>query len=711
MHNLGLDFGVKNSMFRVSGSVFDQQGVVPNNNFKRYNFRISNTTNIGKKIDIIPSFAYTRSENDKVLRSGGGYLNSLLIWPNENSILDYQDEAGNKIPLFNANPNADYDNPFFSVFNNQSRDVTDRYFASLGINYRPFEWLSFAGRFGYDYYKTDGYTVFHPQSFFISQSLKGSQDNYYRRYNGYNHTITGTAKKKLGDFNFRLMLGTMWQDYETRMFAVSGNDIADPKRNDSANTNPATRVRLLRNNFGEYNQQIIRQQAYFGEIAVNWKNMIFLSYTHRFESASTLPKKNRNYNYPGGSLSIMMNELIPGLKTSNVLSFWKLRTSLAQTARLNTPYSTQSVFVNNQASGGGFSFGFTNANPDLKPERQETYEVGTEFRFFGNRIGMDATYYNTLNRDQIIENFRLSYGTGYVLNTQNAASTRNTGLEIAADAAIFQKKNFSWNLRLNFNKMWNKVIKMPPNVAEYYIADTWVYLNARGGLTINGPTTSITSYGYARNNEGKLLINPNNGLPVVEQVFKVRGDRNPDFTLGFQNNFRYRNWRLSVLWDLKVGGDIFNGTLMYLTNAGRSNITADRLEPRVIEGVLNDGRQNTANPTPNTIAVIPYFNDAYYTANAMPEEAFIEKDVNWLRMRDVTLSYVFPGKPFRYWDGLKSLELFFTGNDLVLITNYTGADPAVNGATAGTRGVGAFGFDYGTLATPVSLNFGLRAAF
>ncbi len=367
--------------------------------------------------------------------------------------------------------------------------------------------------------------------------------------------------------------------------------------------------------------------------------------------------------------------------------------------------------MNNQASGSGFSYGFTNANPDLRPERQETYEVGTEFRFFGNRIGLDATYYNTLNKDQIIENFRLSYGTGYVLNTQNAASTRNTGLEIAADATLFQKKNFTWNLRLNFNKMWNKVIKMPPNVAEYYIADTWVYLNARGGLTLNGPTTSITSYGYARNKDGKILINPNNGLPVIEQVFKVRGDRNPDFTLGFQNNFRYRNWRLSVLWDMKVGGDIFNGTLMFMTIAGRSTITEDRLEPRVIEGVLNDGKQNTANPTPNTISVIPYYNDAYYGSTAMPEEAYIEKDVNWLRMRDVTLSYVFPGKPFRYWDGLKGLELFFTGNDLVLITNYTGADPAVNGATAGTRGVGAFGFDYGTLATPISLNFGLRASF
>lgn len=709
-HNLGMDFGVKNSIFRVSGSYFDQKGVVPENDYTRVNFRISNTTKIGDKIDIIPSLAYIHTQNDKVLRSAGGYMLSLLVWPNTNSILDYENASGGKIPIFNSNPNADYDNPFFSVYKNQSRDVTDRYTASLGINIRPTNWLSIAGRFGYDTYNTNGYTVYHPQSFFISQSLNGSQDNYFRRYRGYNHTITATAKKKVGDFNFRLMLGTMWQDYETRQFAVTGNNLTDPARNDTSNSAPNTRVRLLRNNFGEYNQQILRQVAYFGEFAMNYKNMIFLGYTHRFESASTLPEQNRNYNYPGASLSLIISDLIPGIRKGDAISYFKLRTSLAGTARLNTPYSTQSVFVNNQASGGGFSYGFTNANPDLRPERQQTYEIGTEMRFFKNRFGFDATYYNTLNKDQIIENFRLSYGTGFVLNTQNAASTRNTGVEIAADANIVTNKNFGWNLRLNFNKMWNKVIKMPPNVAEYYISDTWLYGNARGGLSLNAPTTSITSFGYARNVDGKVLINPLNGLPVIEQIFKVRGDRNPDFTLGMLNSFRYKNWKFSFLWDLKMGGDIFNATEMFLTIAGKSRLTADRFTPRVIEGVLNDGKQNTATPTVNTITVIPAYNDAYYINNT-PEEAFIEKDVNWLRLRDITLSYAFSPSSFRNIRGLKSLEFFATGNDLVLITNYTGADPAVNGNTAGTRGVGAFGFDYGTLPTPIGVNFGVRVGF
>lgn len=710
-HNLGMDFGVKNSTFRISASAFDQLGVVPNNTYKRYNLRVSNTTKIGSKIDIMPSISYVKSDNNKVMRSAGGYMLTLLQWPNENSILNFEDAQGGKIPLFSSNPASDIDNPFFNVSKNKNFDQTDRITATVGVNIRPTNWLNIQGRFGYDTYNMSGHMLIHPMSSSnASASTLGSLDNFWRKYKGYNHTITATATKKVGKFGFRGMAGTMWQDYQTQMFAIYGARLKDPQNTDSSNTTENTRVRLLRNNNGEYNQNILRQFAYFGEAAVSYNNMVFLNYTHRFEQASTLPKKNRNYNYPGMSLSLIMNDILPFLKNSEVLNYWKLRTSLASTARLNTPYSTQSVFVNNFASGGGFSYGFTNANPDLFPEKQSTYEIGTEFRLFNNKLNLDATYYNTLNKGQIIENFRLSYGTGFVLNTQNAASTRNEGIEISLGGPVINHKNFGWNFQFNFNKMWNQVIDMPRNVAEYYIADTWLYGNARGGLVLGGRTTSITAFGYARNDKGQILINPNNGIPVSDGLFKIRGDRNPDFTLGFINSFRYKKWKLNMLWDFKVGGDIFNGTGMFLTRIGRNPYTtADRMYARVIDGVLNDGKQNSANPTVNTISVTPYYNDGFYTT--MPEEAFIQKNVNWARLRDLSLSYAFKPKPFTDFQAIKSLEVFATANDLILITNYLGADPQSNGNTAGSRGVGGFGFDYGALPAPISLNIGLRAGF
>ncbi len=735
-HNIGVDFGFKQSLFRFSGSFFDQKGVVPTNGFRRYNLRLTNTTKLWKdKLEIMPSVTWIKSENNKVLRSAGGYLLALMIWPNSVDIRNYEDAStGDKLDIFSGlSANGEYDNPLFNVNKNKSYDETDRKTATLGINLNPFKWLSLTGRFGYDTYDMFGFMFLHPQSYYLAAGTGGTLDNYWRKFTGYNHTITATIKKSLGkNFNFRLMGGTMWQDYKTEMFSVYGTNIVDNVNTtdgkmykggnvvtdrelttlmgdfmDSSVTRPNTRLRLLRNAYGEYNQSILRQMAYFGEFAVSFKNFIFLNYTHRFEEASTLPAQNRKYNYPGGSMSVIMSDMIPSLKKGGILNYWKLRTSLAGTARLNTPYSTQSVFVNNFASGGGFSYGFFNNSPDLGPERQSTYELGTEFRMFNSRLNLDITYYNTLNKGQIIQNFRLSYGTGFVLNTQNAASTRNRGIEIAMDYDLIKKPDFGWNMRINFNKMYNKVLDMPKNVSEYYIADTWLYGNARGGLVLGGPTTSITATDYQRNKDGKILISPTTGLPLnTGGVFVVAGDRNPTFTVGWLNSFRYKNWKLSFLWDLKVGGDIYNGTNRFLTNLGKSKLTTDRYTPRVIEGVLSDGLQNSATPTVNTIAVIPALNNQYYTT--MPEAAFIEKDVNWFRLRDITLSYTFPNN---FIKAVKSLSAFITGNDLILMTNYSGADPAVNGNTAGSLGVGAFGFDYGTLPSPLQVNFGFRASF
>ncbi len=731
-HNLGVDFGFKKSIFRFSSSVFDQDGIVPNNAYNRYSLKLSNTTQLGKYGDISPALSYMHTSNSKVLRSAGGFMLGLLSWPSTNDISKTQGDNATKVPLFNANPNSDFDNPLFNVNNNKNGEKTGRINASLGINLRPTKWLSVAGRFGYETYSTEGFLRYHPLSYYISAGVGGIQDNFWRKYEGYNHTITATAKKTVGkNFNFRVMAGTMWQDYETEMYAVTGSNIVDsiingkmwkngtilndatykalPSPSDSNATRVITRNRLLRNVYGEYNQSILRSFAYFGEFAFNYKNLVFLNYTHRFEEASTLPESNRKFNYPGASISTIVSDILPFLKKGDILSYMKLRGSVAATARLNTPYSTQSVFVNNLSSGGGFSYGFFNNNPDLHPEKQKTFEIGTEMRFLKSRVTLDATYYNTLNKGQIIENFRLSYGTGYVLNTQNAGSTRNQGVEITLGAKVLDRKSLTWNMQFNFNRGWNKVVELPKNVSLYYLSDGNVYGNAAGGIVLGGSTTSISGWGYMRNKDGEKLINATTGLPVIDGNQRIRGDRNPDFSLGWNNSFAYKNWKLNFLWDSKVGGDIFNGTNQYLTTIGRSTLTADRLTPRVIDGVLMDGLENSANPTRNTMAVVPYYNDNYY--RLLPEEEFIEKDVYWFRLRDITLSYMFPARMVKRIKVVKTLSAFFTANDVILISNYTGADASVNANTAGTRGVGTFGFDYGTMPAQLSLNFGFRASF
>ena len=583
--------------------------------------------------------------------------------------------------------------------------------------------------------------IIHSHSI-LTRTQGGSLDNYYRNYNGYNHTITATARKNFGkDLTARVMIGNMWQDYKTEIYAVYGTNLVDSvglngqmykavggvptlftqaqwetligKNPDSNLTRVGTRTRLLnaiRN--GDYNKTISRQAAYFGEVSLGWKNMIFLTYSHRFEESSIFPKQNRKYNYPAASLSVLLSDMIPSIKKGNYISYLKLRGSIANTARASAPYANQRIFGQNLGSGGGFAYGFNNSNPDLAPELQRTFEIGTEWRLFNNKISFDISYYNTKNSNQIGELVRFSYGTGFVLNTVNVSSTRNTGVEISVEATPIKTQNFRWTTRINFNKMNNEVLTLPDNVPEFYVSDTWLYGNARGGLVRGGATTSITGLYYMRNNAGDILIDPATGIPVhsaTSAQFKVLGDRNPNFTTGFLNSFSYKNFRLSFLWDLKVGGDIFNGTDMFLTLQGRSKRTQDRETPRIVQGVLRDGLENSTTPTRNTIVINPYYQQTYYTT--MPEEVFVEKDVNWFRLRDLTLSYDFNKKFLGNGKVIKNLGIFFTATDLILFTNYSGADPAVNGNTSATKGVGAFGFDYGNVGAPLGLNLGIKASF
>lgn len=736
--NVTADFGTKMAGFRLSTSYFNNKGVIPNNNFEKFNVRLANTTKIGKYISISPAFQYINSVNDKPIRGAGGYLLDLYDWPANSDVRNYVDANGYKSRIFASDFNTEVDNPLFSVYNNRGQDKTDRYVATLGIDINPFNWLSVAGRFGYDYYYQRGYTIYNPMSNYYTAGTGGYLDNYYTKYSGYNHTITATAHKSFGKFGFRFMVGTMWQDYQTKMWAVSGQNLIDSIAGnplsmwkngktitpaeynqlvgnpyDSSLTKPgAKRLYLARNVYGLPNESITRQLANFGSLQIAFNNYLYLEYTHRFESSSLFTAKFRNYNYPGLSFSAILSDMLPGIK-GRILDFAKLRFSLANTARTPYPYLNQSVFVNNlqsSAIGQIYTYGFYNNNQFLQPERQRSYSVGSELRFFNERLALDVSYYNTYAYNQIAQGFRASYGTGFVLNTQNAASVRNQGVEIVASIDVIRKENLTWNMQLNFNRMWSKVLTLPQSIAyEMYLSDTWLYGNARVGFIRGMPTTTITSYQYQRNKNGQLIINPATGLPLTDATFRVSGDRNPKFTLGAQNNIRYKNWSLSFLWDLRIGGDIFNATEMYLTSIGKSQRTADRTTPRTISGVLKDGKENTDTPTPNNIVVTPFTQSAYYSS--FPESEFIEHNINWLRLRDLTLNYNISQKSLQRIKALKTLSVFVTGNDLFLFTNYKGADPAVNGNTAGEPGIGAYGFDYGVLATPISISIGFRVGF
>jgi hypothetical protein len=214
-----------------------------------------------------------------------------------------------------------------------------------------------------------------------------------------------------------------------------------------------------------------------------------------------------------------------------------------------------------------------------------------------------------------------------------------------------------------------------------------------------------------RNKRGDILINPATGLPIKNTNFLPIGDRNPDFSIGLRNSFTYKSINLSFLLDIRKGGDVFNGNAMWLYERGLSTKTLDRNTPIIYKGVLRDGYENTDNPTPNTVQITPSTstNQSFYSSLA--ESDFVEHNINWLRMRDVSLSYSLPSKVLASVKWVKNASIFVRGTELFLITNYTGADPSVNGTTATSLGVGAAGIDFGTVSLPRTFSTGINVTF
>ena len=394
--NISMDYGVKNHSIRFSAAFVDEKSPVPTNHYTKQNFRVvSNHKFFNNKLEISPSYSLVTSTNDKPLRGVSGYLLNLLAWPVDNDIRDWETADGLKKPLFASNPNGELDNPLFNVNRNRSRDEVTRQIATLAVTYNPTKWLTINGRVGYDTYSQQGWTKWDSSSYFLSRAQKGALENYYRNYYGYNHTVTATAKKSFGKINTRLMVGNMWQDYETQTTSVFGNNLTDASRTDSANTLVASRIRNSNmNRFGRPNYNINRQAAFFGEAALNYDNKVFFTYSHRFEESSIFPTASRSYNYPAGSMSVIMTDIFPALKEK--VNYWKLRGSLASTARSSSPYANQSILNFSTGSGGGYYYDFTNANPYLIPERQKTFEIGTEVKLVNNRLIKSIVFFTSI---------------------------------------------------------------------------------------------------------------------------------------------------------------------------------------------------------------------------------------------------------------------------------------------------------------------------
>ncbi len=696
-HNLSFSGAATDNRinYRLALAADNEEGVVPNSDYRRLNLTGSSQAQVSSWLRADLSMAYAYATNDQVYKGDNGVLVGLLLWPQTDNAKDWLTPAGNRRRLTALTAGLEQDNPYFNAEKNKVNSKNGRIVTNLGLQVTPFSWGNLKTNVGLDGYTNENQILRHPESA-TGNTFNGILDEA-------NDVVRNLTAQTLLNFNSYFLtnsisisglIGNQVSDFKSTTAALKGQDFLDPNFVSINNTN-------LRTNRTTTSQR--RLVSLFGSATLNFKDYLYLTGTARNDWTSTIPQDRNSFIYPSISASFVFSDAFPGLRD---FMSGKLRAGYAEVGKDARPYAYRPALEFKTTSFGGYGYGFTGPNLGLKPEFARSYEVGTELGFFDDRLGIDATFYHKQTKDQIVNDIRGSYATGFILFNLNGAVTRNRGVELTVRGNPYSKNELSWDFVANFESARGKVLALPNELPESYVSDTWLFGNVRNGTKPGLSTRSLTGRFYLRNNKGDILIDPTTGLPLRSADFIDGGyDRQPNYTIGLTNTINYKRFALNFLVDFRKGGDVYNATEQFLTARGLSKRTLDREEPRVIKGVLRDGKENSANPTPNNIVVIPSVQPAYYTL--ISEELFIEKDIDWIRLRDVTLRYRLPAGLFR----AREASVFVTGTDLFLVTNYSGLDPIVNGNTAAVGGSSAQGIDFGNFPMPRSFNLGFRVGF
>lgn len=694
-HNLSFSGGTADNRvgYRVSGASVAQEGVIRNSKYNRINLTGASNADVTSWLNADLSMAYAYSVNDQPLKGDGGPLLGLLVWPDTNDAKDFLNASGTRKKLTSLS--NEVDNPYFSITKNKNNQKNNRVNATLGLTVTPFSWGYFKSTVGTESYTTQYSVLRSPES-----ALGGSVNGILDQTDDITRNTSATTLFNLNNrpitssISISGLVGNQIQDLRSTYNAIKGQDFLDPAFESINNTNLRTgRTNLIQR----------RLVSAYGSATIDYKKYLFVTVTGRNDWTSTIPQERNSFFYPSIQTSFILSDAIPAIGKHATA---KLKAAYAEVGKDARPYAYRPSLEFKTTSNGGYGYGFTGPNLGLKPEFARSYEIGTELSFMDGRLGIDAATYRKQTKDQIVNDIRGSYATGYILFNLNGAETRNEGVELTVRATPMLKPNASWDIDINYTKARGKVLALPNALPESYVSDTWLYGNVRNGTAPGLSTMSLTGFFYLRNTAGELLIDPTTGLPLRSSIFIDGGyDRQPDFTVGIQNRFRYKKLSLDFMFDVRKGGDVFNATEHFLTARGLSTRTLDRDKPIVVKGVLRDGKENTANPTANSIVVIPSVQTSYYSL--MSEELFIEKDINWLRMRDIRLTYQLPER----FLAARDASIFVKLTDLFILTNYSGLDPVVNGNSAAVNGSSGVGIDYGNFPMPRGLNVGLTVRF
>ena len=704
-HNLSVEGGSDKATIRASFSQLDQTGVIKTTDYGRTNFSLAGQAKVSDWLNVESSMQYTKTSNVKALRGAEGPIYRAFLWPLVDDISNYLDDAG----VFMRNPDyyvdVDLLNPLFALYKNKYYDQSDRMISQVAATITPTKNTFLRAQVGWDIGMQTFESSLHP---YYAYNNSGEGEYYLTKSNFSDPTIniiSGYNNKFLNEkISFSAQVGYHQLENKVTRLSTSGSKYTVPDFQSINNVEAATIISSQRN-------ATRRIQAVSGQFEFGYNNLAFVTIRGRNDWSSTLPVQNNSYFYPAIEGSFILSDL-KGVKKIGFINFLKLRGAIARVGKDAGPLEIDPQLESTGLTGGGFKYGYTGPNRNLRPEMVTSREVGFEGRFLNDRITTDFTYFYTHSADQIVKGFRLSYATGFVLNNMNVGTFDTWGWESHIDGDIIRNpRGLKWNVGLNMSHVNSKVLSLPENVTEYYNPYTWSSGNIRTGIMKGYPITTLTGRAYERNDDGQVLISPTTGLPITSSKWSVIGNREPKLRFGITTSVTYANFRLSGMFAGRYKATVVNGTKRSMMGNGTSWESVDLREgpPVVFDGVLKDGNENTKSATKNNI-VVDYstYGASIYGGG---DEDWLESNVNYIRLQELRLSYRVPVSLLKKTRVISNVDLYLVGNDLFTWTNYSGIDAVGNIVSAAAGGVGGEGYDVWSLPSPRGLTVGLSITF
>lgn len=704
-NTISLNGGNENSIFRISIGNYNTSGIIPNTALNKTTFSVNGETTLAAWLKMGAVVNYTHSESEMAQNGSNvsGPTLSLFRMPATYDVTkNYYDEGLNK----GNNYVSSYDNPLYTVYRNPYNSYTNRVLGNTYLNADITKDLKATYKIGIDEYGTDTRQIYDINSrgndvgnAGIGQINKSSS-THLQVYSDFLLTYT----KKLGDFSLNGLLGYNYWYSEDRYSFLRGTNLTIPNFYNLVNATD-----LYASNSDGFN----RSQAVFAELDFGYKSLLYLTLTGRDEWNTALGKNGKSFFYPNANLSWVFSEHI---NPNDILSFGKLRVAyanagVAPVSYADRNYYAQPFLTDGFTNGNSFPYlgqgGYMPSNinfpGNLKPSNVTGKEIGLETRFWNNRINFEVTYYNQTSHDVIL--YRpVAPSSGFQQEYSNAGKIRNAGVELSLNADIVKTSNLTINIGGNWSKNKSKTLALAGGVDQLPIESGF---SSMGSYAIVGQPYGVF-YGSAweRNSAGQLLLDET-GYPIVATQSENLGDPNPDWLMGLNGSVDYKGFSFSMLWDIRHGGKIWNGTWSRLNNVGVTDISADREHDYVVDGIYAPGTPSAGQKNTIAIPAEDYFRYVLGDNGGAAENAI--QDGSWIRLRSVNLSYRYTFKkvktaqnPFKY------IEVGFTGRNLFLSTKYKGVDPETSLTGAGSN---INGWDYfnnpGSKSYIFNLKFGL----